>query len=172
MGKLAISPSTAAKMPNLIDQQKKRPVLNGRPADLSGLPIQLYHPVFSAFDEFMQSSDVLPDAADYATAHTLLVQSAALYPKEEMREEVLLPLLRQALHKPLQRIVNANGTKSDFSYTVNCEKHLDALAFLGEQKNEIGTGGCDPSVQAGFSYRQFWTEDRVRLFSPHFSVLC
>jgi len=161
MAKLAMSPSSAAKITNLADQQKKYPVLNGRPEYLTSLPIQLYHPVFSAFDEFVHSTDVTADANDYAIAHALLVQSAALYTKEGKREEVIIPLLNEALQRALVRIVNANGTGSDSCHLTKCGKYLKALAFLEETKNEIGAGGCDPFIQAGFSFREFWSEDAV-----------
>jgi hypothetical protein len=75
MAKLAMSPS-AAKMPNLIDQQKKYPILNGRPASSSII-------LFLAFEEAMYSADTSPDADDYAITHALFTTSAALYMREK-----------------------------------------------------------------------------------------
>jgi hypothetical protein len=161
MAKLALSPSSAAKISNLIQQQNTFPIMNGRPANLSGLPIQLYHPVFSIVQEAMYSPDVDLSADDYATTHTLFTQSAALYAKEEKREEGVIPLLKEMLGVTLLRIANANNTRPDFSYVVGCDGLLSALAGLVEIKNEIGTGGCDPAIQAGFSYREFWSADEV-----------
>jgi hypothetical protein len=162
MAKLALSPSSAARISNLITQQRDYPVMNGRPADLSGLPIQLFHPVFSATQEAMHSPDTSPDASDYAITHALLTRSAGLYAKEEKREEAILPLLKEILKINLLRVVNANNTRPDFSYVVDCDGFLSSLAGLVEIKNEIGTGGSDPAMQAGFSYREFWCVDEVR----------
>ena len=38
---------------------------------------------------------------------------------------------------------------------------MSALLMLWELKNETGTGGCDPSVQASFSFARWWSENYV-----------
>jgi hypothetical protein len=72
--------------------------------------------------------------------------------------------MNAALRKTLIHIVNANGTKADSCYLVDCRRLLKAQALLLEAKNEIGVGGSDPSIEASFSYREFWSEDGVGCF--------
>ncbi len=41
-----------------------------------------------------------------------------------------------------------------------------ALAAIKEDKNEIGTGGCDPSDQCALGFRLYYAREEVRPFLP------
>lgn len=109
----------------------------------------------------MHSPHTSPDASDYTITHALFTPSDDLYGKEEKREEAILHLLIDILKIILLCMVNLNNTRPDFSYVVNCDGFLSPLAGLVKIKNEIGTGGGDPAMQDGFSYRESWCMGKV-----------
>src|SRR5258706_6413611 len=72
-----------------------------------------------------------------------------------------MELLGQAI---ISGVVLEDGSSSGGVCTTKVEvggMGVYALLMLWELRNEIGTGGCDPSVQASFSFTRWWSDNRV-----------
>jgi hypothetical protein len=145
-------------------QVESRPVFNGRPNH--GLPIGLYSLIFDEFLVALKSAplDNLPaDELQELLADTveLLRVSAAIYDKEQLRENALSPVLQSLLNAPLSKMSSDQHTISDFVITTIAGKHQPYRAFV-EIKNEIGEGHSDPFVQCALSYEKYWCGEDVR----------
>ncbi|KAK0464293.1 uncharacterized protein EV420DRAFT_1302561 [Desarmillaria tabescens] len=164
------TPSQQAKSTGYKDHQsKQRPIFDGRydvdhPQNTEGLPIALYHPVFSQFRTEFANVD-LPVPQDVSRATMKVVEvSSAIYTGsrkgDKRRRENLVPHLSAAIGHSLEHIVNIDGTEPDGTIVhrpVHAEGESVALS-LSEIKDEIGTGGSDPSIQGGLSVRHFWAQ--------------
>lgn len=133
-------------------------MFNGRPASATGPPVALYHPVFDAFTNELDSTAELPTQT-YALVNDLLEASQAMYPTElgpNSRTQSLRPILEKLL-PPYLGIREAPGTKSDGLITAR----NGAPCMVMEINNEIGTGGSDPTVQGAISYAKYWGENQL-----------
>ncbi|KAK0199567.1 hypothetical protein DFS33DRAFT_1367992 [Desarmillaria ectypa] len=161
------TPSRQAKSIDYKDHQsKKLPIFDGRydvdnPQNTEGLPISLYNPVFSQFrTEFAKEDLPVPKKVMLATVEVIDV-SSAIYSGNRMgekrRREALAPALSEAIGYSIERIVNSDNTDADG--TILHRVNGNSVALLqSEIKDEIGTGGSDPSIQGGLSVRRFWAQ--------------
>ncbi|KAG8737482.1 hypothetical protein FRC10_008103 [Ceratobasidium sp. 414] len=157
-----VSPSQAAKPSNLSSiQVGTHAIRNGRPHNLTGRPIALYHPVF---DEF-KATATRPPTVDFLTNAateilTFIHQSRGIYQDKGTRLDQLESCFGQLLgfrlyKEPITSCVS-DGVVA---------RSKGGYLLISEWNNEIGTGGCDPSVQAAFSYCRYWGQaamDRLR----------
>ena len=85
-------------MPSFLKQQEKYPVFNGRPYELTGPPIGLFHPVFDYFQAEREKHNPNPEV--YQQVRELIVASAKIYRTEKDRrkgiDRVLYKLLGQS----------------------------------------------------------------------------
>ncbi|CAE6465106.1 unnamed protein product [Rhizoctonia solani] len=154
--------SSSAAQPKNFRAQQKGPnfINNGRPADKEGPPIILFHPVFGRFLTQLRSTDPIdPQVYRHTVDHFIVSQD--LYEHEtkhpEARDEVTCTSLRDLLGDTLSK-VTANGVQADGTIT-----GWDATRIIiMEMKNEIGTGGSDPSIQAAQSYLRYWSNQLAR----------
>ena len=109
--------------------------------------------------------DIPPDY--YRIVSALLVTSCDLYASKCERRDALLPILKELLGRA---IIPGNSSESGCNGDGICMTKVEmggvgvsALLMLWELKNEIGTGGCDPSVQASFSFTRWWSENYVSI---------
>ncbi|CAG8796520.1 27507_t:CDS:2, partial [Dentiscutata erythropus] len=132
IGLKAKSPSSDAKPSTFFTTQINNPILNGRPLELTGPPIM---------------------------GHDIISASADKYFDEDGR----MKIMREILSKKF-------GTIALTSYGKGC--HCDGLltakvslldAYIGiiEGKNEVGSGGTDPSLQGSIYYRDYWSQTVV-----------
>ncbi len=133
-----------------------------------GIPIQLYHPSFAKFLRIAREDNVEIDLKPevYSATHSLFHSSAVVYDDEARRVEATRMFLEEAIgHKIPAHDVTGKQTsmKFDSACTVPCGS-LFALAALKEDKNEVGTGGCDPSHQCAMGFRSYYTRKEVRPF--------
>ncbi|CAE6428928.1 unnamed protein product [Rhizoctonia solani] len=148
--------ASAAAKPNefLRQQQGQNYMLNGRPRQHTGPPLVLYHPVFGNFLSNLQSSDPLcPQFYEHIFGY--LWDSQKVYEDEVENGQASdrdASGLEQLLGKLLKSGVapDAVATASDGGY-----------CLIVEMKNEIGTGGSDPSIQAAQSYSRVWQTSRL-----------
>lgn len=149
------NPSSAAR--NFKETQEgDHPIPNGRPDH--GLPIGLHHSVFDQFREDVKCTvDDTITAQQYRQIATLIDISMRQYDLQEQRVKRRRSSLRTLLGMAVEVVVTDCGTKSDAVVMVPCGAFLVIL----EVKNEIGTGGSDPSFQGSLSYRMYWSQDRV-----------
>ncbi|TFK59592.1 hypothetical protein BDN72DRAFT_883895 [Pluteus cervinus] len=85
-------PSSAAVVGDFIDEQNKRPVLNGRPFNNFGPPIGLFHPVFNSFRAALTSQEPL-----YAAHRFSLI---LLLSESELRIKCYCPTIILAIAGP------------------------------------------------------------------------
>ena len=154
-------PSSAAVLNAFIQEQTKHPIWNGRPSGNRGIPIQLYHAAFAKFMRAISddTADTNLKAEDYSAVHSLFHRSAAVYRDEALRSNAIRVFLNNAIHHRITTL-EVPGMKADGACQVLCG-NLYALAALEEEKNEIGTGGCDPSHQCSFDFRLYYAKDNV-----------
>lgn len=143
-------------------EQGKRPIWNGRPSTNRGIPIQLYHPSFANFLRVIREDtgeiDLKPE--DYSATHSLFHSFAMLYDDEAKRSAATSRFLDKAIGHMIPGM-ELPGMKPDGACRVLCGD-LYALVALKESKNEIGTGGCDPSHQGSLGYRSYYAQEDVR----------
>ncbi|KAG8738230.1 hypothetical protein FRC10_007134 [Ceratobasidium sp. 414] len=157
------TPSQAAKPSNLLSiQGGKHPIHNGRPYALNGRPIALFNQLF---DEFKVAA-ARPPTTEYlndtgAEIFKFINGSRDIYQHENLRLEALAPHMEPLLGFCLPQEVtsccigDSVVTRSQGGYLL-----------VSEWKDEVGTGGCDPSVQAGFSYARYWGQESVCVSDP------
>ncbi|KAG8685675.1 hypothetical protein FRC11_010231, partial [Ceratobasidium sp. 423] len=154
------SASTAAKPEMFAKQQRGQYyMLNGRPRQHTGAPIILYHPVFGNFLSNLQSSEPLPSkfyyrvleyfwtSQDIHGAETGSSRGSNCDASTWGGLEEFLGKLWKVLEPgvPDATAIGPNGTYS----------------LIIEIKNEVGTGGCDPSIQAAQSYSRLWRQAKL-----------
>jgi hypothetical protein len=158
---LALSPSAAAVISTFRDEQRTRPVLNCRPADLFGPPVGLFHPVFNTFCTLMTSPNSSRDGDNlYHTIKIFLNACAGLYENENMRIKAIENSFRTLLGCPYF-VYKAQGTESDGVIVEICGGN-NAYCVIIEVKNEIGTGHADPYNQGSLAYRKYWTDNKCK----------
>jgi len=118
--------------------------------------------VFADFYDGMRQPDGGPAVSgrDLNMVGDYLVRSSAIYSKEESRVAALSPILQELVNKPIMVVKLEDGTSNDGVGVVAIGPHL-GLVLLCEWKGEIGDGGCDPSVQAGFGFTRWWSQSKV-----------
>jgi hypothetical protein len=102
------------------------------------------------------------EAEDYSATHSLFHESAIIYKSEDDRSEAIRVFLDKAIHRHISKVEVA-GMKADGGCEVLCG-NVFALVALVEEKNDMGTGGCDASHQCGIDFRVYYVRDRVRPF--------
>jgi hypothetical protein len=152
--KEGLTPSAAALVQNLASEQKKVPLLNGRPFADSGPPIGLFHPVFNMFDKGLKSTDPIPLKICTAVRKYREVSTDFYYPDKGRKDAIQTyfpDLFGYELGDFGQRGVLSDGVIATYS----AKSHAYALIF--EMKNEIGTGCIDPFQQVGRAYQKYWS---------------
>jgi hypothetical protein len=161
-GQIAPSPSSAAKMPALIIEQERRPVCNGRPADNCGLPVYIFHPAFAEFLLELTNPSLILTADDYRKTQEYITLSSSFYPTELVRQDAIITSLKAAMSFDLFSVKNRDGTWPDGTIMMpTTVREVHAPVGIWELKNEIGSGGSDPSIQGALSYRKIWAVEDV-----------
>ncbi|KAG8694312.1 hypothetical protein FRC11_002276, partial [Ceratobasidium sp. 423] len=144
--------SNAAKPADFYEQQQstRKHILIGRPVDHTGPPITLYHPVFGRFLRNLQSVEPL-SAVAYSNVADYFHISQALYSEEDGRDDKSRTPLATVLGGVLSKVW-VRGAQPDGANPTDDS----AWCIIMEMKNEIGSGACDPSIQAAQSYTQCW----------------
>jgi hypothetical protein len=134
--------------------------MNGRPNH--GLPVHLFHPAFSHFQHTLTDPNINLTADDYIRTHKYMSVSAALYGTKPLRREAILTCLNEVIHFNLIFVANADRTNADGSVVAPTADNYIARSGFHELKNEVGSGGSDPTIQGSLSYRKAWISDDVR----------
>ncbi|KAF8273563.1 hypothetical protein EI94DRAFT_1794991 [Lactarius quietus] len=155
--KIALSASKAAGK-ELASAQAKAPVLMNIPADKTGPPIQLYHPLFADFEMHMRETDEIP-VRTQLLAWRFSEACVTIFKSEADRFGVIKPLLSELLGFTITTVSSPN-VKSDGVVTVSVgdptEHHYNAFLVIIEDKNRLGEGESDPYNQAAFAYQRYW----------------
>ena len=157
----APSPESAAAFNRFVREQERRPIWNGRPSMNRGIPIQLYHPSFAKFLRVTRkdTGEINLTPADYSATHSLFHSSAMLYIDKAERLKAISIFIDKAIGYMISSLY-IPGVKASGAYRVLCDD-IYALVALKEIKNEIGTGGRDPSHQCGMGFRYYYAQENV-----------
>ncbi|RIB07705.1 hypothetical protein C2G38_2252459 [Gigaspora rosea] len=159
IGLKARPPSSGAKPSTFFTTQITNPILNGRPLELTGPPINIYNRVFTKFLEDFNSIEleVPPDTLEWVM--DIISASADKYFIEDGR----MNNMREILSKIFGTIVltsYAKGCSCDGLLTAKVGL-LDAYIGIIEGENEVGSGETDPSLKAAIYYRDYWSQTVV-----------
>lgn len=162
IGLKANSPSVGAKPSTFFTTQKNNPILNGRPLELTGPPISIYNRNFTQFLEDFNNTklNLPPDILEWVM--DIISASADTYPNEDGR----MKKMREILSKKFGTIARTSygkGCQCDGLLTAKVDLLIDAYIGIIEGKNEIGSGGTDPSIQGAIYYRDYWSQKLVCL---------
>ncbi|QRW06028.1 Tyrosine kinase [Ceratobasidium sp. AG-Ba] len=156
-------PSETARPSNYRKQQNQgtAPIFNGRPADRTGLPIQLFHPVFDHFFQALEASDE-PTASEYNNVQQLVFAAQEVYTNENERWKPLIPFFNTSLNRQIMRDTPVGNCKPDGLIQLHIPNLGTSLCCtIIEVKNEVGTGNCDPGIQAAEDYGICWSIGEV-----------
>jgi hypothetical protein len=93
-------------------EHKKHPVYNGRPAELTGPPISIYHKAFAQLKDTLQNLDKVVDPLEVnrvSHAAKLRVASTDIYCSESQRVAAMFPIINNLLELGVQLV----NVKSD-----------------------------------------------------------
>jgi hypothetical protein len=135
-----------------------------------GLPIQLFHPSFARFMRRAHDNTVKMDLGPeiYSATHSLTHAAAEIYPDEARRAQAVEVFLDKAIGHSIPAL-DIPGMRTDGAYRVSCGS-VYVLAAVKEDKNEIGMGGCDPSLQCTMGFRSYCAGEEASTFLPPSSV--
>ncbi|CAG8594656.1 7886_t:CDS:2 [Funneliformis mosseae] len=160
IGLKAKPPSSGAKPSTFFTTQINNPILNGRPLELTGPPISIYNRNFTQFLEDFNNMELEVPHEILEWVMDIISASADRYLNEDGR----MKKMREILSKKF-------GTIALTSYGKGCQCDgllmakvglLDACIGIIEGKNEIGSGGTDPSLQGSIYYRDYWSQTVVK----------
>ncbi|KAG9312767.1 hypothetical protein JVU11DRAFT_7204 [Chiua virens] len=167
----SLTPSQTAKSSEYAKfQSEDRRILDCRssavkPVNTVAPPIQLFHPAFAYFSSkaFDPAYDV-PDSV-VREVRDLMAEFSLIFTKENARQSHLKSLLSAAINYPLTSENNSDKTLPDFVVRSSCGASPTYLV-VGEEKNEFGDGGSDPSAQAAFSFMRTVSQHEVKVTIP------
>lgn len=155
-------PSSAATVAELPVEQTKYPIYNCRLWKLRGTPIAIYHSMLAKFKDDLKNPDIMPSSDKLSFTHQLLVIASESYPNEAERVKSMTPILASLLGSAISPFRNEDGISANGSVVVENKRFLlNVQILLWELRNEVGVGGCDPSIQGGFIARKSRTQNQV-----------
>lgn len=142
-------------------QKKSTLILNGRPSSHIGPPIVLYEGIFGRFLDDLKNETLAIDDTVISNTLDIIRTAAELYDLEKDRVQAMNNVLTK-ICGAFTSINNLDGTEVDaiVDVTINGLSQRAALV-IGEYKNEIGTGGRDPTIQGGLVYSRYWAQSDV-----------
>ncbi|KAF9487561.1 hypothetical protein BDN71DRAFT_618085 [Pleurotus eryngii] len=156
-------PSTSARNEHLMRTEHPgvpEAVYNGRPAELSGPSITIYHPIFAEFKEKLSQPPPIGSVVleDLQMASSLMDASAMYFPSELHRQVALQPAIEHFLKGSFRETTFQYGKtsiKPDGHRIAECglfkksdHGRKSMLSNYRELKNGIGQGENDPTEQA------------------------
>ncbi|CAG8486139.1 14812_t:CDS:2 [Gigaspora rosea] len=154
------SPSSFALLGNLIKYHvKDKQLLIHRSPECVGPPVQAYHDVFNQFLHDYHNEDLEMGKDHYQWTLKFIGEMANIYPTKHERSKIFRERFRQLFGEELKII--CLDDESSNNGILECNLHsFSVLCLLAEIKNEIGTGKCDPTTQAGTSYAKYYTQEK------------
>lgn len=168
-------------MNKLSEEQRLRPIYNGRPLTREGPPIVLHEPTFADIQDKLDGISSMPVDEDLVTdVAELVARAAEIYKGETERQSQTLPILSKLLNVAMDEFAHANnggGRKVAGGYVIatcnlSLSRHKAILAYF-EWKVELGIGG-EGSIQGALTLRKLLSADRVGttvLLSVRVSIL-
>ncbi|GJJ08153.1 hypothetical protein Clacol_002361 [Clathrus columnatus] len=160
------SPSAAAKSANYARNQKikEQIIYDGRYThdEINTLapPIEIYHPIFNTFFHLIENPPKPTDDDLNNTREFMHFLSKLSQGDETSRNKQILNRLYDILNVDILSEQNLDRTTPDGIIRVRVGKERVPILIV-ELKKELGSGTCDPSIQAGLSMKRTWTLDDV-----------
>lgn len=143
----APAPSTVIRPREFEKHQRSGLIHNGRPDTNKGMPIQLYHPIFGSVQASLRNEAIQPTAQDCELVVELLSASSGNYNIEEDRKKAIDSKLSFLLGRSaIPKITSGDKSNADGAIAAPGGPYMFAL----DMKNDIGTGGGPPDVQAPY----------------------
>ena len=165
------SPSAGSKNPALrITQRASREdaVYNSRPYNLTGPPVQIYHPAFTTF--IREASRPIPVgelAEELDLAMKFIFASLDFFEQGSDRRVKLNNLKAFGDLIAPEIKVDARKISPDGMTTIFCPSaERDAIVRIVEVENDIGEGGSDPIMQAECGFAIICSSEMVTLPLP------
>jgi hypothetical protein len=156
-----MSASLSSKPTHIEARQRVAPVLNGRPFEQRGASIHLYHHVFTDFENGLEADDPIPRETR-ENVQKFIKASSAVYAREDARFDAIELIINDLLGWELIATRSKKVT-SDGVIRFSRNRFTGYLLIL-EVKNEIGTGGSDPFLQASFAYQLYHAPQKCMWF--------
>jgi hypothetical protein len=128
-----------------------------RPPECFGPPVQIYHSVFGQFLRDYRNEDLDIGKEHYQWTLEFINEMAKIYPLEADRSYAFKNKIRELFQNDLRVVQLEDNSSNDGVLECNVFTK-SVLCLLVELKNEIGTGNCDPTVQAGASFAKYYTQ--------------
>ncbi len=133
-------------------------------------PVGIFHPVFDQFISDANDSQAQPPAEIITTTQKFMYANTVIPTNEAEGNERLLQDFRDILDMVVISEKNQDNTSPDGMVMCPTAKGTCCPVLIVERKHMLGDGGCDPSIQAGYSTRRAWLQDTVSL--QVFSLFC
>ncbi|CAG8696441.1 9038_t:CDS:2, partial [Funneliformis caledonium] len=154
-------PSTSA-CPRKWEKCNQNPlkIFNLRPPECSGPPVSLFHPVFGQFLVDYRNYVLNVPAKRYTQVLEFCNIVGQIYQNEGGRQNALRPFFTSLFDgiQPVSIATDNGSIDDDVLLTDNKVFGEKAVSILWEYKNEIGTGGKDPSIQGGCGHAKYWAQ--------------
>ncbi|KAF8955828.1 hypothetical protein BDZ97DRAFT_1926207 [Flammula alnicola] len=171
------APSTAAKSTEYVKIQAKQefaihdglsaPSKSTTTVPLTTVapPIHIFHPIFEQFSHDYSDPNLELSREFLLQVRDLMSFASQLQPSEVPSNATWRLLLSRLLGISVQDVENPDTTHTDGIALVNITDLGETVPFFfSELKNNLGEGGCDPSIQAGCSMRRAWVQsDRAQM---------
>ena len=163
------SPAAGATPSGFAATQATQPILNGRPFATGSSPVHIYNDVFTTFTTIYKDKTRAIPPNIQKRIFDLCHASSALYKGKGNKDEegggtkwvdTIIPIYRLMLN---ESILGFGSQGNGAIMTLMNDGQL-ALRGIIETTDEIGAGGCDPSLQGCLSYSRYWSRDGVRAF--------
>lgn len=131
-----------------------------RPLDTTALPVQIYNPIFEQFSSRINDPTFEPDESTIATVALLAAETSKIRHPESNAFSALRPLLTKLLGRDVGQVPSSGSRTPDgLVYKMIRESRVPLVCI--EYKRALGEGGCDPSVQAAYSVRDYLVLEKV-----------
>jgi hypothetical protein len=151
------TPSRQARPKKFEELQKDDKVFFGcnRPPEREpAVPLALLHPVFGRFVD--NTKTIAPKSEDYAIVQKLREEMCKFFVNEDTRRQALIDILRDYGLEIYPGPVGGSGKATDGHILI--KKHPKLIL---EVKNEIVSGGAEPSLQAILYYDTFILQNKL-----------
>ncbi|GJJ08119.1 hypothetical protein Clacol_002327 [Clathrus columnatus] len=124
-------------------------------------PIEIYHPIFNTFFHLVENPPKPTDDDLNNTHEFMYFLSQLSQEKEPFHNKQVLSKLHDILDADILTEQNKDQTKPDSTLHIQVGKECIPILIV-ELEKELGSGTCDPSIQAGLSMKHTWSLDDVK----------
>jgi hypothetical protein len=132
---------------------------NLRPADASGPPITLFHPVFAEFKTNL-TKGLEVEGSFLESVMEATVKFSNFYKDESHRRSEVEPFFRSLFGQASIHEVPLS-TNGKLDGVIWAASNLVASTVILEWKSEVCSGGTDPFNQNTIGYGKFWAQKEV-----------